>query len=105
MITFKYGNVQPQPYNYPYSYPGEQRKGKSIAIVLIILGLMLMLFAVILAYMSYINNAPLKEYMGLGINGVLDLIGYVTYKSVFIVIIAWVGSILLARGVQSYVGK
>ena len=66
-----------------------------------------MAIAVILAYSEYVNAAPLTRYLGssTSISGVLNLIGYVTYKSVFIVIIAWVGSIIMARGVQTYVGQ
>jgi len=66
-----------------------------------------MIIAVVLAYMEYINASPLDKYLGSSpsINGVLELIGYVTYKSVFIVIIAWIGSMIMARGVQSYVGQ
>lgn len=66
-----------------------------------------MIIAVMLAYLEYINVEPLTQYLGSGpsINGVLNLIGYVTYKSVFIVIIAWIGSIIIARGVQAYAGQ
>jgi len=97
--------VQP-PYNYPYQQPPRHR-GSGLALALIAIGLTLMIIAVVLAYMEYINAAPLARYLGSGpsINGVLNLIGYVTYKSVFIVIIAWVGSMIMARGVQTYVGQ
>ncbi|KUO83725.1 MAG: hypothetical protein AT709_03605 [Caldivirga sp. MG_3] len=97
--------MQP-PYNYPHQYT-QERKGRGLGLVLIAIGLILMIIAVVLAYMEYINASPLDKYLGSSpsINGVLELIGYVTYKSVFIVIIAWIGSMIMARGVQSYVGQ
>ena len=66
-----------------------------------------MAIAVMLAYSEYVNTVPLTKYLGsnTSISSVLDLIGYVTYKSVFIVIIAWVGSMIMARGVQTYAGQ
>ena len=95
------GLMQPQQY-YPYVQP---RRGRGVAIALIAIGLVIMIIAVALAYLEYVNSTPLMRYMGSGasISGVLELIGYVTYKSVFIAIIAWVGSMILARGAQLYV--
>ncbi|WP_291766668.1 hypothetical protein [Caldivirga sp. UBA161] len=97
--------MQP-PYNYPHQQPPGHR-GSGLALALIAIGLILMIIAVVLAYLEYVNAAPLVRYLGsnTSINGVLNLIGYVTYKSVFIVIIAWVGSMIMARGVQTYAGQ
>lgn len=97
--------MQP-PYNYPYQQP-ERHRGTGLAIALIAIGLILMIIAAVLAYDEYVNASPLAKYLGSNpsISGVLELIGYVTYKAVFIVVIAWIGSMIMARGVQSYVGQ
>ena len=70
-----------------------------VGLVLIGIGIALLLAASALAYMELVRGITIPQPPSL--ESVLYVLAIVTYKIAFIAVIAWAGTMLVARGLQA----
>ncbi|WP_069807209.1 hypothetical protein [Vulcanisaeta thermophila] len=70
-----------------------------IGVAMISIGVAVLLFAVYLAYTELIQGISYPQPPSL--ESILYVLTIVMYKTAFIAIIAWVGGLLITRGLQS----
>ncbi|GAB6945853.1 hypothetical protein [Vulcanisaeta sp. JCM 14467] len=72
---------------------------RRVGLVLIGIGIALLLAASALAYMELLTSISIPQPPSL--ESVLYVLAIVTYKVAFLAVIAWVGAILVTRGLQA----